>query len=74
MVEEKKDEGQKSCCCSSGKNACGAFFKVVLGLALLVLGGVAVVRWWPVLVLLVKGCIGPFLLLAGIITLAIAKE
>ncbi|HNX81054.1 MAG TPA: hypothetical protein PKL77_02790 [Candidatus Omnitrophota bacterium] len=74
MVEEKKDGEPKSCCCASGKNACGTFFKVVLGLILLVLGGVAIIRWWPVLVLLIKGCIGPFLLLAGVITLAIAKE
>ncbi len=74
MVEEKKCDEQKSCCCSSGKGGCGTFLKVIFGLALLVAGGVAIVRWWPILVLLIKGCIGPFFLLAGIITLAIAKE
>jgi hypothetical protein len=48
--------------------------KVIIGLALLILGALAIIRWWPQLLDVVRGCIGPFLLLAGVITLAIAKE
>ena len=66
MVEEAKKEG--------GKNILSTIFKVILGLVFLALGVLAVMRWWGIIVLLIKGCIGPFLLLAGVITLAIAKE
>jgi hypothetical protein len=48
--------------------------KVILGLAFLALGVFATMRWWGNLFYVVKACIGPFLLLAGVITLAIAKE
>ena len=48
--------------------------KVILGLVFLALGVWAIVAWWRELILVIKGCIGPFLILAGIITLAIAKE
>lgn len=48
--------------------------KVVLGLVLLVLGAYLIVRWkWDIWTL-IKGCAGPFLILAGVIALAIAKE
>ena len=49
-------------------------FKVVLGLIFLCLGVLAILRWWKLLFMIVKGCIGLFLILAGVITLAIAKE
>jgi len=49
-------------------------FKVVLGLIFLGLGVALVVLCWSELLTLIKGCVGPFLILAGIITLAIAKE
>ena len=58
----------------NGKKVFATLLKVVLGLAFLVLGILAVVRWWKLLLLIVKGCVGLFLILAGIITLAIAKE
>jgi hypothetical protein len=50
--------------------------KVVLGLVFLVLAGYLVVarHWWAHTWLVIKGCAAPFLVLAGIITLAIAKE
>ncbi len=63
---------EKKCC--DVKKTLSTLFKVVLGLAFLVLGGLAILRWWKVLLLIVKGCIGLFLILAGVITLAIAKE
>lgn len=48
--------------------------KVVLGLVLLALGAYLILRWkWDIWTL-IKGCAGPFLILAGVITLAIAKE
>lgn len=56
------------------KNVAGTVFKVILGLVFLALGILALVNWWGQLLLVVKGCIGLFLLFAGLITLAIAKE
>jgi len=56
------------------KKVVSALFKVALGLAFLVLGGLAVIRWWKDLLVVFKGCIGLFVILAGVITLAIAKE
>jgi hypothetical protein len=56
------------------KKAISTLFKVVLGLVFLALGGIAIVNWWNDLLVVFKGCIGLFLVLAGLITLAIAKE
>lgn len=69
MVEEAKKEG-----CADSKKVFSTMLKVILGLVFLALGCLAILRWWKVLLLIVKGCIGLFLLLAGVITLAIAKE
>jgi fatty acid desaturase len=49
-------------------------FKVVLGLIFLGLGAAAILQWWVSLLMVIQGCIGLFLILAGVITLAIAKE
>jgi len=57
-----------------GKRAVSTFLKVIIGLAFLVLGVLAILRWFPQLLILVQGSIGLFLILAGIITLAIAKD
>jgi len=62
----------KKCC--DAKKTLSMLFKVVLGCVFLVLGGLAVLKWWKALFFIVKGCIGLFLILAGVITLAIAKE
>ena len=70
MAEETKQGENKD----NGKNMLSIVFKVVLGLVFLALGGLAVWRWWGLLLQVIKACIGPFLILAGIITLAIAKE
>lgn len=70
MADEIKQEEQKV----EGKKVMGTIFKVILGLVLLALGAIALIKWWPDLLLVIKGCIGLFLILAGIITLAIAKE
>jgi len=58
----------------NGKKVLATMIKVVLGLAFLVLGILAIVKWGKLLLLIAKGCLGLFLILAGIITLAIAKE
>ncbi len=71
MAEEIKKEDK---CCCQGKNVFSTMLKVVLGLVLLALGAMAILRWWGFLLLIIKGCIGLFLILAGVITLAIAKE
>ncbi|MFA5177511.1 MAG: hypothetical protein WC440_05145 [Candidatus Omnitrophota bacterium] len=66
MAEEiKKNEAKK---------IPATLFKVVLGLIFLGLGAAAILKWWMSLLMVIQGCIGLFLILAGIITLAIAKE
>jgi len=70
MAEEAK-QGEKKV--EAGK-VISTIVKVILGLAFLVLGALAILRWWAALLMVIKGCIGLFLILAGIITLAIAKE
>lgn len=70
MAEEIKQEEKKS----DAKNMFSTIFKVILGLVFLVLGIAAVIKWLPDLLMLIRGCIGLFLVLAGIITLAIAKD
>ena len=65
--------GEEKKCCDTKKKM-STLFKVVLGLAFLVLGGLMILKWWRALLLIVKGCIGLFFILAGVITLAIAKE
>lgn len=70
MAEEAKQEEKKV----EAKKVISTIFKVILGLAFLVLGVLAIIRWLPQLLSLIKGCIGLFLILAGLITLAIAKD
>lgn len=70
MAEEVKQEEKKA----EAKNIISTMLKVILGLVFLALGAWAVLYWMQNLLIVVKGCIGLFLILAGIITLAIAKE
>jgi len=69
MAEENKKEIKPN-----GAKAFWVVFKVLLGLAFLALGALALYRWGKELLVVVRGCIGLFLVLAGMITLAIAKE
>jgi hypothetical protein len=71
MAEEIKKEDK---CCAQGNKVFSTVLKVVLGLVFLALGAIAILRWWGLLLMIIKGCIGLFLILAGVITLAIAKE
>ena len=70
MADETKVEEKKA----DGKQILSTIFKVVLGLVFLALGAWTILRWWMHLKVVVLGCIGLFLILAGVITLAIAKE
>ena len=60
----------KKCCCRSTK----PLFKYLFGLIFVILGVLAIARWWPYVLLLAKACAGPFLVLVGVIALIIAKE
>jgi len=71
--EEKKCCGTAESCCDP-KKMFSTLLKIILGLVFLVLGGLAIYNFWSQLLVIIKGCIGLFLLLAGVITLAIAKE
>ena len=70
MAEEAKQEEKKV----DAKKAISTIFKVILGLVFLALGIWAIIAWWSDLLLVIRGCIGLFLVLAAIITFAIAKE
>ncbi len=70
MAEEVKQEERKE----AASKVMSTILKVILGIVFLVLGVLAILRWLPQLLMIIKGCIGLFLILAGIITLAIAKE
>jgi len=70
MAEEAKQEKGDS------SKVISTLVKVVLGLVFLVLAVYLLMgrMWWKDTWLVIKGCAAPFLLLAGMITLAIAKE
>jgi hypothetical protein len=69
MAEEVKQENKPDV-----KKTISTILKVILGLVFLGLGAGAVIAWRKDLVVLIKGGIGLFLILCGVITLAIAKE
>ncbi len=70
MAEEVKSEPKND----NGKKIVSTIFKVFLGLVFLTLGAWLVYKGWAYLLGLIKGSVGLFFILAGIITLAIAKE
>jgi len=70
MAEEAKTETKNE----NGKKVMATIFKVILGLVFLVLGAWMVYKGWAYLWMLIKGSVGLFFILAGVITLAIAKE
>jgi len=72
-AEEKKCCDTEQKCCDP-KKTLATLFKVVLGLVFLVLGGAAILKFWGAFLMIIKGGIGLFLILAGVIILAIAKE
>lgn len=66
--DKKVDEEKSRCICSKPS------VKVIIGVVLIIGGLAAVISWWPNLLALLKGCIGLFLIMAGAIAIAIAKE
>lgn len=48
--------------------------KIIVGIALVLIGLLLVWRWRLPLWVVIRGCLGPFLVLAGVIVVAIAKE
>ena len=69
MAEEIKQEEAKET-----KNTLSTMLKILLGIVFLVLGVLAIWGWRAELLLLIRGSIGLFLVLAALITFAIAKE
>ncbi len=63
-TEEKKSQGE----------VVKTVFKYLLGIILVIVGIVFVWVWRKDLWTVIKGCLGLFLILAGAITIAIAKE
>jgi len=74
MSEEKKNEVEKQEEEKKSSEVAKTVFKYVLGVVLLGLGIGAIIGLWEAVWILIKGCIGPFLVLAGVITIAIARE
>ena len=67
MAEENKE------ICKAGEKA-KALLKMLIGAVIVVLGLLLCLRWWPSLRELIKGCLGPMLILIGLVVIAIAKE
>ncbi len=83
MIEERKEEMQEQKeefkkdteqLQEEKKEAAKTSLKIVLGLILIGLGVWAIIGWWEALWTVFKGCIGLFLIFAGAITIAIARE
>lgn len=70
MADEVKQEEKKA---DAGKTM-STIFKYLLGIAFLFIGGYLVIRGWEYLWMLIKGSVGLFFILAGLITLVIAKD
>jgi len=66
MAEETNEK--KTCACSKPS------LKVIVGIVLIIIGLVLAIKWRFSLLILVQGCIGLLLIMAGAIAIAIAKE
>jgi len=65
-----EEANEKKVCCPPFKMGT----KLITGIVLLVLGLLAVIAWWGDLWAVFRGCVGLALILAGAVTIAIAKE
>jgi len=66
-MAEEISEKKASLCSKTG-------IKVVIGIVLIVIGLAALIKWRLDLLILIRGCVGLFLIMAGAIAIAIAKE
>ena len=75
-MEEKKDVGQNVEAKEEKKGAesLKTAAKIIIGIVIVLLGLTGVIRLWPDLLIVFKGCMGLFLILIGAITIAIAKD
>lgn len=73
MAHEEKNSDVKDTG-KEGASSAKAALKILVGGIVVVLGILAVVVWWRDLLTIVKGGIGLFLIMAGAIIIAIAKE
>ncbi|MDP2923853.1 MAG: hypothetical protein Q8O30_09095 [Candidatus Omnitrophota bacterium] len=73
MEEQNKTPNEEVKASSGGTKMVG---KVILGIVFIALGLLVLLKWawWKDLWIIVKGGVGPFLILAGVITIAIAKD
>lgn len=74
MAEETKQEVKQEVKQVDAKETFSTVLKVILGLVFLALGVWTIIAWSVDLLIVIRGCIGLFLLLAALITFAIAKE
>jgi thiol:disulfide interchange protein len=74
MAEENKQNTQPEVEKKSAGNVLKKVFKVILGLVFLGLGIWLIWLFRDQLLVVVKGCIGLFLVLIGLITIAIARD
>lgn len=70
---ENQDKAQKVEA-SKPSNGTKAIIKLILGMVLIILGLIALISWHEELFTIIKGCIGLFVILAGVITIASAKS
>ncbi len=68
------DKNNKESSCSRSCTGSKSIIKVIIGLIFLVVGISLMIKWAGPLFILVKGCLGLFLVMAGAVTIAIAKE
>lgn len=52
----------------------GKLIKVIIGLALIALGGYTIYLWLPDLLVLIRGSVGLFLILCGLIAFALVAD
>ncbi len=73
-MSEKENEKKETGSEAKSSSAAKVGVKVIIGVILIALGLWAVIGWWPYLLIMIKGFVGLFLIMAGAITIAIAKE
>ncbi|MBD3245858.1 MAG: hypothetical protein GF333_02485 [Candidatus Omnitrophica bacterium] len=74
MNEQAQNPQESQAQTSASGQSSKAILKYVVGLVLILAGAVLLWTFRSEFFTLVLGCLGPFLLLAGAITIAIAKE
>ena len=63
------DETKRCCSCNIR-----SIVKMLVGILILFLGVLLTIKFFEVLKMVILGCFGPFLILVGLLTIAIAKE